>query len=98
MTEKRKVRVGQVVGNKMDKTAVVLVETRRRDPLYKKVVTHRAMFKAHDAANACQIGDKVRIVETRPLSKTKRWRVAEILSHEEGVGSQPSQDSGIQEE
>ena len=82
MLGKRKVKVGRVVGNKMDKTVVVLEETRRRARLYKKIVTHRARFKAHDPANACQLGDTVRIMETRPLSKTKRWRVVEIVSRE----------------
>ena len=75
----RKVRTGKVVSNKMDKTVVVLAESLRTHPLYKKVVRHTAKFKAHDEANACGIGDIVKIVETRPLSKDKRWRVVEIL-------------------
>jgi small subunit ribosomal protein S17 len=69
----------RVVSNKMDKTVVVMVETLRRHPKYKKVMRHRKKFKAHDGDNACHIGDVVRIVETRPLSKEKRWRVVEIL-------------------
>ena len=76
---RRKVREGVVVGDRMEKTVVVLVRELKPHPLYKKVVQHRTRFKAHDEANECGIGDRVRIVETRPLSKDKRWRVAEIL-------------------
>jgi len=71
--------VGRVVSDKMDKTVVVVVERLRRHPLYKKVIRIRKKFKAHDADNACQIGDMVRIVESRPLSREKRWVVEEIL-------------------
>jgi small subunit ribosomal protein S17 len=80
MREGRKSMVGQVVSNKMDKTVVVIVERLGRHPLYKKVIRTRKKFKAHDADNACQIGDVVRIVESRPLSKEKRWVVEEILA------------------
>ncbi len=76
----RKQRVGRVVSNKMDKTVVVQVERLFSHPLYKKYLRRRKKFYAHDAANACQVGDTVRIVETRPLSRTKRWRVAEIVA------------------
>ena len=75
----RKVRVGVVVSNKMDQTAVVAVERLVKHPVYKKYIKRTAKFKAHDAKNECQNGDKVKIIETRPLSKTKRWRVAEVL-------------------
>lgn len=75
----RKVRVGRVVSNKMDKTVVVRVESFFRHPLYGKVIKHAKRFKAHDEKNECQIGDRVEIVETRPLSKDKRWRVVKIL-------------------
>ena len=75
----RKSRVGIVVSNKMTKTVVVKVERRVADPKYGKIVTKAEKYKAHDEAQACQIGDRVRIVETRPLSKDKRWRVAETL-------------------
>jgi small subunit ribosomal protein S17 len=71
--------VGRVTSNRMDKTVVVVVERLKRHPLYKKVIRVRKKFKAHDADNACQIGDMVRIVESRPLSKEKRWVVEEIL-------------------
>ncbi|MGB3905990.1 MAG: 30S ribosomal protein S17 [Anaerolineae bacterium] len=79
MKGRRKSMVGRVVSDKMDKTVVVVVERLRRHPLYKKVIRIRKKFKAHDADNACQIGDEVRIVESRPLSKEKRWVVEEIL-------------------
>lgn len=76
---KRKVRVGRIVSDKMEKTAVVAVEEFVSHPLYGKAVKRTKKFKAHDENNECKIGDKVRIMETRPLSKDKRWRVAEII-------------------
>jgi small subunit ribosomal protein S17 len=87
--EKRKVRVGLVVSSKMPKTVVVAVETRRVHQLYKKAIRLTKKYKAHDENNACKIGDKVKIVETRPLSKEKRWRVAEIMSTKEIVETKP---------
>lgn len=75
-----KERVGTVVSNKMDKTVVVAIENRASHPKYKKIVVQTKRYKVHDEENACQIGDRVRITETRPLSKTKRWQVAEVLS------------------
>lgn len=75
----RKSLIGQVVSEKMQKTVVVVVESIRRDPVYKKTVRVRRKFKAHDENNSCHQGDLVRIVESRPLSKEKRWVVAEIL-------------------
>jgi small subunit ribosomal protein S17 len=80
---KRKVREGLVVSDRMDKTVVVAVETRKVHPLYKKAIRVSKKYKAHDENNACKIGDKVKIVETRPLSKEKRWRVTEIMSKKE---------------
>ncbi|TET26333.1 MAG: 30S ribosomal protein S17 [Dehalococcoidia bacterium] len=80
MESKRKDRIGRVVSNKMDKTVVVAVETRRRHPLYKKTIKRTIKHKAHDEKNECRLEDIVRIVETRPLSRQKRWRVAEIIS------------------
>ncbi len=77
--ESRKRQVGTVVSNKMDKTVVVSIERIVQDPVYKKYVRRRGKCVAHDAQNICQIGDKVMIVETRPLSKTKRWRVREVV-------------------
>ena len=69
----RKVRIGKVVSNKMDKTIVVAVENHVKHPLYGKIVKRTYKLKAHDENNECQIGDKVKVVETRPLSKDKRW-------------------------
>jgi len=88
---KRKTRFGRVVSNKMDKTVVVAVETLRRHPLYKKTVRKTAKYKAHDENNKCGLGDKVRIVETRPLSREKRWRVAEIVTKGEVAEIQPKE-------
>ncbi len=73
-----KVRVGKVTSNKMDKTATVLIERRVRHPVYHRIVKRSKKVLAQDENNECQIGDQVRIIETRPLSKRKRWRVAEI--------------------
>jgi len=75
----RKVREGLVVGDKMDKTVVVMVEDRVKHPKYGKVIRRTRKYVAHDEANECGIGDRVSLMETRPLSATKRWRVAEIL-------------------
>lgn len=75
----RKARVGTVVSDKMDKTVVVRVQTLKQHPVYKKVILHSSKFKAHDEQNQCSVGDRVRIVETRPLSHDKRWRVVEIV-------------------
>ena len=75
----RRTLVGNVVGDKMDKTVVVEIKTRRPHPRYKKYVTHSKKYKAHDENNNCKVGDKVKLIETRPLSKEKRFRVGEIL-------------------
>lgn len=75
----RKTRVGVVTSDKMEKTVVVSVETLIEHPLYKKRIKQTTKFKAHDEQNQCKMGDKVRIMETRPLSKDKRWRVVEII-------------------
>ncbi|MBR5348591.1 MAG: 30S ribosomal protein S17 [Lachnospiraceae bacterium] len=75
----RKTRTGKVVSNKMDKTIVVAVEDNVKHPLYKKIVKRTYKLKAHDEENACGIGDKVKVMETRPLSKDKRWRLVEII-------------------
>ncbi len=81
----RKVQVGRVVSDKMDKTVVVAVETLVRHPLYGKTIKRTKKFKAHDEENNCRVGDKVRVMETRPLSKEKRWRVVEILEREQQI-------------
>lgn len=79
----RKVRIGVVVSDKMDKTVVFEVERRTQHPLYKRVVKRTKRFKAHDENNQCHVGDKIKVMETRPLSKDKRWRVIEILEQAE---------------
>lgn len=79
MREQKRVLSGRVLSNRMDKTVVVEVERRRRHRLYGKVITARKRYKAHDADNACQIGDMVQMVESRPLSREKRWVVTDIL-------------------
>ena len=75
----RKTRVGQVVSDKMDKTIVVAVQDSVQHPLYKKIVKRTYKLKAHDAENQCRVGDRVKVMETRPLSKDKRWRLVEIV-------------------
>lgn len=79
MEQKRKTRFGRVVSAKMNKTVTVAVDTPRQHPLYKKAIRRVVKYKAHDEKSESRLGDIVRIVETRPLSKNKRWRVAEIL-------------------
>ena len=75
----RKVKIGNVVSNKMDKTIVVAIEYSVKHPLYSKIVKRTYKLKAHDEENICSIGDKVKVMETRPLSKDKRWRLVEIV-------------------
>ena len=75
----RKVRTGRVVSNKMDKTIVIAIQDNIKHPLYKKVVKRTYKLKAHDENNECSIGDKVLVMETRPISRDKRWRLAEVL-------------------
>ena len=89
MERRRKTRVGRVVSNKMDKTVVVAVESRKRHPLYRRVVKRVKKFKAHDENGTCDVGDVVRIEETRPLSKEKCWRVVEIVSRGQMAEVQP---------
>ncbi len=79
----RKERVGLVTSNKMDKTVTITVERRFPHPLYKKVMRRSKKYHAHDEGNTCQVGDLVRIRETRPLSKTKRWRMVEVVKKAE---------------
>ena len=75
----RKTRVGKVVSDKMDKTIVVAIQDSVRHPLYNKIVKRTVRLKAHDEENSCGIGDRVRVMETRPMSKDKRWRLVEII-------------------
>lgn len=91
MERKHKTMTGRVVSSKMDKTVVVRIETRRRHPRYKKTIRKTTNFKAHDENNECGLGDVVRIMETRPLSRDKRWRVVEIKSKGEIAEVQPKE-------
>ena len=75
----RKTRVGKVVSDKMDKTIVVAIEDNVKHPLYKKIVKRTYKLKAHDEKNECNVGDTVKVMETRPLSKDKRWRLVEVM-------------------
>ena len=75
----RKTRVGKVVSNKMDKTIVVAIQDNVKHPLFKKIIKRTIKLKAHDEQNVCNIGDRVEIMETRPLSKDKRWRLVEVI-------------------
>jgi small subunit ribosomal protein S17 len=84
MQGKRRTKVGRVVSDKMDKTVVVSVERLRRHPIYKRVVRLSSKFKAHDADNNARVGDTVRIEESRPLSREKRWRVVEVVARGSG--------------
>ena len=89
--ERRKVRIGRVVSDKMDKTVVVVYQWSRPHPIYKKAVRRQTRFNAHDPNNQCKVGDTVRIVEIRPISKTKRWKVAEVISSREIAELQPQE-------
>jgi len=91
MKLKRKTRIGHVVSDKMDKTVIVAVATLKRHPLYKKTLKKVVKFKAHDEENKCQLGDEVRIIETRPLSRQKRWRVTEIITRKEVAEVKPEE-------
>lgn len=75
----RKTRIGKVISDKMDKTVVVAIETSVKHPLYNKIVKRTYKLKAHDENNECKVGDRVKVMETRPLSKDKRWRLVEIV-------------------
>ena len=91
MDKIHKVRSGRVISNKMDKTVVVAVETPKHHPLYKKTIKRIVKYKAHDEHNECKQGDIVKIIETRPLSRQKRWRVAEIITKGEIAEVQPKE-------
>lgn len=91
MELKQKTRTGKVISRKMDKTIVVGIETIKRHPLYKKSMKNVVRYKAHDAKNECNEGDTVRIVESRPLSKDKHWRVIEILNKKKKIEVKPQE-------
>jgi small subunit ribosomal protein S17 len=95
--QRRKVLLGEVVSNRMQKTITVRVERRLRHPIYERVVKRSKKFHAHDENNQCQIGDQVRIIETRPLSKTKRWRLLEIVRRQVGTPTEPKGEDGEQD-
>ena len=88
---KRKTRLGLVVSDKMDKTVVVAVETPKRHPIYKKTIKRVVKYKANDENKKCKVGDKVRIVESPPLSREKRWRVVEVITKGEVVEVKPEE-------
>lgn len=81
---RRKTRVGVVISNKMDKTAVVQIERQAKHPMFKKYITRSSRCKVHDPKNECQVGDTIRLVETRPLSRDKRWRLLKVLGRVTG--------------
>ncbi len=91
----RKERVGYVISDKMDKTVVVLVDRRVRHPKFEKVLTLTSRFYAHDEKNEAKIGDRVRIIETRPLSRLKRWRLVEIVERETGKISTRNKEEAL---
>ena len=91
MRENRRTVVGQVVSTKMQKTVVVEIRTRKRHPLYRRIINRTQRFKAHDAESRCTMGDRVRIIESRPISKQKHWQVAEILTRGHVAEVQPKQ-------
>jgi small subunit ribosomal protein S17 len=91
MEKKHKTKAGRVVSNKMDKTVVVAIETSKHHKLYKKTIKRVVKYKAHDENNKCRQGDMVRIIETCPLSRQKRWRVAEIITKGEVAEVQPKE-------
>ena len=88
-----KERIGTVVSDKMEKTVVVAVEMRFPHPIYQKTVSRTTRYKAHDEGNNCQVGDRVRITESRPMSRHKRWAIAEVLSSSQGSNSS---EDGVQ--
>jgi small subunit ribosomal protein S17 len=95
--QRRKIFVGEVVSNRMQKTITVQVERRVRHPIYERVIKRSKKFHVHDEHNQCQIGDVVRIVETRPLSKTKCWRLLEIIQRRTGTTSLAQETAEEQE-
>ena len=93
MDKQKKTRIGRVISNKMNKTVVVAVDTSKRHPLYRKTMRRAIKYKAHDEENKCAEGDVVRIIETRPMSREKRWRVSEIITRKDAVEVTPDEVS-----
>ena len=87
----RKTRIGRVLSNKMNKTVVVSVDVVKRHPLYRKAIKNSVKYKVHDEKNECHEGDVVKIIETRPLSKEKRWRIGEIITKKQAVEVKPEE-------
>jgi len=98
MAGQKKVRMGEVVSDKMDKTIVVQVERRFAHPVYRKTIKRSVRFKVHDENNECRAGDQVRVIETRPISSDKRWRVLEIVKKNTGISSQERQEAGVDDD
>ena len=98
METDKKVRVGKVISNKMNKTVVVSIESLRRHPVYKKVIKRVKKFKVHDENNECNVGDVVKIRETRPLSKEKRWQLVEVIRGGEVAEVAPAEINEIETE
>lgn len=92
MYKNKKKRVGYVISDKMDKTVIVAIETRMAHPRYRRVIRQISKFKAHDEENTCQTGDLVKIVESRPISKEKHWKVAEIISKKKSSNVTTTED------
>ncbi len=95
ISERSKTRLGRVISDKMEKTVVVAVETCKRHPMYGKTVKHTRKFKVHDESKTCKVGDVVRIVETRPLSREKHWRVMEIVTKGEVAEIKPEEAATV---
>jgi small subunit ribosomal protein S17 len=91
MEAQHKIRIGRVISDKMDKTVVVSVEVAKHHPLYRKVIKENVKYKVHDEKKESKTGDIVRIIETRPISKEKRWRLAEVITKSEVVEVQPKE-------
>jgi len=98
MKENKKTKVGRVVSDKMDKTVVVAVDSRKRHPLYSKSYKQTARYKSHDEKNECKLGDTVRIMECRPFSREKRWRVVEVLSQDVTAAVEVKEETAVLKE
>ncbi len=98
MAGHKKTRMGEVVSDKMDKTIVVKVERRFSHPVYRKTIKRSVRFKAHDENNECKAGDQVRVIETRPISKDKRWRVLEVVKRTTDVSKEELEEAGVDDD
>ena len=98
MAGHKKTRMGEVVSDKMDKTVIVKVERRFSHPVYRKTIKRSVRFKAHDEDNECKTGDQVRVIETRPISKAKRWRVLEIVKRGTDISKEELEEAGVDDD